>query len=126
MTVTIVDGTAARVGLPRVPRITVGLPPVGTGSGRDAGLWVGDGPPTVVPGSRLQDEYLDKASGDVYTLGGSMAAPVWTITANIKGPAGDTTLDEVERQRLLDDLAAQADDDYPIDLVALLENALAG
>ncbi len=111
--------------IPVIPRIVINnFPSAGT---KEAGIWVGQGPPGLVPGSRAKHLYLDEPTGDVYELGADMAT--WTPVTNIKGPAGDTVLDPVERQKLLDDLAAADADgelDPDVDLVLLFENALAG
>lgn len=120
----VVTGGAAMVGLPRIPRVSVGLP----NNGKAAGLWVGNGVPTDVAGAVRQDEYLDNTNGDVYTLGGTLSNPVWTKTGNIRGPAGpsgDTTLNEQELQALVDRAAAEAAEELepPIDLTVLYTNA---
>ncbi len=117
-------GTSAAVGLPQIPRVTVNNMPAG--GVRQAGLWTGTGPPGVVPGARAKDEYLDRLTGDLYELGDNMAT--WELVTNIKGPAGDTTLDASERQALIDlaSLETQQDLTPPVDLTVLFENALAG
>jgi len=114
-----ISSGSASIALPTPPRVKVNnLPAGGT---RQAGLWTGFGAPTNVPGSRVEDEYLDKLTGDLYELRDGMA---WELVTNIKGPAGDTELDEAEREQLVQEAAQAAQDTFDTDLVLLFENKL--
>jgi hypothetical protein len=61
------DGNRYPAGDPRLyirPEASTALI-VTTGRGR---RWYGDGPPTVVVGAALGDEYVDRQTGDLYIL----------------------------------------------------------
>lgn len=121
MTVTVVSGEAAKVGLPRIPRISVGLPTGPTGPSLPAGLWVGDGPPGVIPDSKAGQNYLDSLTGDVYKLEADMAT--WTPVANVKGPAGSSSeLTEEQLLLLASQLTADVESSLALDQLAEVPN----
>lgn len=57
------------VTIPLTPPIRA-VVPLGSGVviAGGAGLWTGEGPPGVMAGAEVGDEYLDLLSGDLYTL----------------------------------------------------------
>lgn len=66
--VTLSSGGTGTIRVPGIPRITIRNTSSTGNVIRQSGLWVGNGAPGDIPGSELNESYLDLDTGVVYKL----------------------------------------------------------